>query len=93
MKPGRFSSRPGQAGSCLFKAGSQHSRDNIFLINTSSRDEKRPALVNFSLKDVLVCLTFLRSSQPELLEKGSPKVYEHIKIPVHEFTAANEKSC
>ena len=49
----------------------RHSRDNIFHINTSSWDEKGPAFLNFSLKDVLVCFTFLRSSQLELQEKIS----------------------
>ena len=40
MKPGRFSFRPDQAGSRLFKAGSENNQDNAFHINTSSRDEK-----------------------------------------------------
>ena len=35
MKPRKFSSPPGQGGS-------QHSRDNIFQINTSFRDENVP---------------------------------------------------
>ena len=35
MKPGYFASRSG------------NSKDNIFHINTSSRDEKRPILINF----------------------------------------------
>ena len=40
----------------------------------------------FSLKEVHVCSTFLRSSQPELLEK---KLYPILSV--HDFTAANEK--
>ena len=103
MESGRFSSRPSQVGSCLFKTGSRHSRDNIFRINTSFRNNKRPTLLILSLKDVLLCLTFLRISQAELLEsrnlvqvscwkKDLAKVYEHIKISAHEFTAANKKS-
>ena len=102
MESGRFSSRPSQVGSRLFKTGSRHSRDNIFRINTSFRNIKRPTLLIFSLKDVLLCLTFLRISQAELLEsrnlvqvscwkKDLAKVYEHIKISAHEFTAANKK--
>ena len=73
MKPGHFSLWPGQTGSRLLKAGFRHSRVNTFHINTSSWDEKRPSLLNFPLtiiiKGAFVCLTFLRSSQPELLEK------------------------
>ena len=91
MKSGRFSSRSSQAGSRLFKTGSCHSHNNIFHIYSSNRDEKRPALLNFYLIDLLVCLIFLRSSQPELLEKDSRKVCGHIKIPVHEFIAENEE--
>ena len=34
---------------CLFKTKSRYSRGNIFHENTSFRDEKRPALINFSL--------------------------------------------
>ena len=53
-------------------------------------------LINVSLyvmvKDELVCLTFLTSSQPELSEKISSKVYEPSKKYLHEFTAANEQS-
>ena len=30
----------------------------------------KEVLLNFSLKDVLVCLSFLRSCQPKLLEKN-----------------------
>ena len=70
---------------------SRHSHNNIFHIYSSNRDEKRPALLNFYLIDLLVCLIFLRSSQPELLEKDSRKVCGHIKIPVHEFIAENEE--
>ena len=58
MKSGRFASRPG------------NSKDNICYINTSSGDEKRPALINFSLhliiKGIFVSLRFLRISQPKL---------------------------
>ena len=58
MKPGCFASRPG------------NSKDNVFHINTSSRNEKRPALINFSLhiiiNGMLVSFTFLRISLPEL---------------------------
>ena len=87
-----FFIRPGQVGFRLFEAGSWLSQDNIFHINTLSWDEKRPALLNFSLRDMLARLTFLRSSSPELLEKKIyPKVYEHIKISEREFTAAKEK--
>ena len=82
-KDGKFFiwSRPGGTPLVLGQAGSRHSRDNL---NTLLQDWKRPVLLHFSLhiimKDVLVCLTFIRSSQPELREKNFPKVYQHIKI-------------
>ena len=62
MKPGRFVSRPG------------NSKINIFYINTSFRDEKRPALINFPLHIIIK-----GSANQSCLEKDSLKVYEHIK--------------
>ena len=66
MEPRRFSFRPGQVGSHLFKVVSRHSQGNIFHINTLFRDEKRPTFIDFYLiiKDVLVCV-----SQSELPEE------------------------
>ena len=72
MKPRRFLSRPGQAGS-------RHSRDDIFQIDPSPPDEKRPALFNISLyiikytnKDVQQAyLTFLKGSQAVLEKRFS----------------------
>ena len=82
MKPGHFSSRPGQVGSRMFKAWSRHSQENIFHINTSSRNENHPALLNFSLynnsKRRACCLTFLRSSQTKLLEKKILSKFKNI---------------
>ena len=46
----------------LVKAGSRHSQDNIFHINTSSYDEKRPTLLfflNAITKHDIVCLNCL----------------------------------
>ena len=61
IKPGYIASRPG------------NSKGNMFHISTSSRNKKRPDLINFSLyiirKGMLDSLTFLRISLPELLGK------------------------
>ena len=43
--PDVFHPVPARRGSCLFKAGSQHSQDNIFHINTSPPYEKHPTLI------------------------------------------------
>ena len=43
--------------------------------------------------NVHVCLTLTRTNHPALFKKDSLRVYEHIRIPVHEFTARNQKSC
>ena len=80
MKPGCFASRPGS------------SKDSIYLINTSSQDEKRPSLINFSLniiiKGMLVSLTFLRISLPELRGKRfSQSLGVSSRVSLHEFTA------
>ena len=60
-----------QAGFRLFEGGSRHNR-NIFCIFKPGMEELLN-LINFFLyvmvKDELVCLTFLTSSQPELSEK------------------------
>ena len=85
-----ISFRPGKV--LLTQTGIAYSRRNISHIYTSSWDEKRPTLLNFPFKDVLVSLTFLRSSQPELLEERLSQSFERIKIPAHKFKAGNEKS-
>ena len=46
MKSGCFSSRPG------------NSKDNIFHINTSSREEKRPALIPYAIPFLFLADTF-----------------------------------
>ena len=80
------------AESRLCKAGFWHSRDNIFHINTLSGNEIRSALLSFAFKNVCVCLAFLRSSQPELPEKHSPKVYDYIKTPLHDSQDQRKKA-
>ena len=50
MKPGHFSSCPGQMGSDLLKVKPQYSQDsNISNKNTSSQDEKHSALLSLPL--------------------------------------------
>ena len=62
MMLGSFLPRAGQAGSRLFKVGSQISQDNIFQIKLHRRIKRRPTLIfciYIILKHVFACLAIL----------------------------------
>ena len=71
--------------------GFLRSRDNIFQLNASSRDEKRPALIFLEISSNCKTCPYLfvswlrlnyflkESANQSCLKKDSPKVPEHIK--------------